>query len=88
MRYVSLASAEPNRSFVRPGTAWADETVEVMKRAANGLDAAKVLDVVTNDSAALDLLDGHDHRTVGEPSAKIWSPNRNRLRRRGLSAFQ
>ena len=47
-----------------------DQTVEVMKRVANSLDTAQVLDVVQTYSAALDLLDGYDHQTIEKPKAK------------------
>ena len=46
------------------------QTVEVMKRVANSLDTAQVLDVVQTYSAALDLLDGYDHQTIEKPKAK------------------
>ena len=46
------------------------QTVEVMKRVANSLDAEQVLDVVTTYSAALDLLDGYDHQTIDKPKTK------------------
>lgn len=45
------------------------QAVEVMKRVSNSLDAEQVLDVVKTYSAALDLLDGYDHQTVGKPKA-------------------
>lgn len=47
--------------------------VEVMKRVSNSLDTEQVLDVVKSYSAALDLLDGYDHQTVGKPSTKARS---------------
>ena len=47
-----------------------NQTVEVMKRVANNLDAEQVLDVVKTYSAALDLLDGYDHQTIEKPKAK------------------
>lgn len=46
------------------------QTVEVMKRVANSLDAEQVLDVVKTYSTALDLLDGYDHQTIDKPKAK------------------
>ena len=46
------------------------QTIEVMKRVANSLDTEQVLDVVQTYSAALDLLDGYDHQTIGKPKAK------------------
>ena len=46
------------------------ETIEVMKRVANGLDVEQVLDVVKTYSAALDLLDGYDHQTIEKPKTK------------------
>ena len=46
------------------------QTVEVMKRVANSLDAEQVLDVVKTYSTALDLLDGYDHQTIGKPKTK------------------
>lgn len=46
------------------------QTVEVMRRVANSLDTAQVLDVVQTYSAALDLLDGYDHQTIEKPKAK------------------
>ena len=46
------------------------QTVEVMKRVANGLDVEQVLDVVNAYSTALDLLDGYDHQTIGKPKVK------------------
>lgn len=46
------------------------QTVEVMKRVANCLDAEQILDVVKTYSAALDLLDGYDHQTIDKPKAK------------------
>lgn len=49
------------------------QTVEVMKRVLNSLDTEQVLDVVKSYSAALDLLDGYDHQTVGKPSTKARS---------------
>lgn len=47
--------------------------VEVIKRVSNSLDTEQVLDVVKSYSAALDLLDGYDHQTVGKPSTKARS---------------
>ena len=49
------------------------QAVEVMKRVSNSLDTEQVLDVVKSYSAALDLLDGYDHQTVGKPSTKARS---------------
>ena len=49
------------------------QAVEVMKRVSNRLDMEQVLDVVSSYSAALDLLDGYDHQTVGKPAAKTRS---------------
>jgi len=49
------------------------QAVEVMKRVSNALDAEQVLDVVKSYSAALDLLDGYDHQTIGKPSTKARS---------------
>lgn len=46
------------------------QTVEVMKRVANSLDAEQVLDVVKTYSTALDLLDGYDHQTIDKPKTK------------------
>ena len=74
--YCDMFHWRPQNPTVHsPDLALLGQAVEVMKRVSNGLDAAKILDVVMSYSAALDLLDGHDHRTVGEPSAKTWSPN-------------
>ena len=49
------------------------QAVEVMKRVSNSLDTEQVLDVVKSYSAALDLLDGYDHQTLGKPSTKARS---------------
>lgn len=46
------------------------QTVEVMKRVANSLDAEQILDVVKTYSAALDLLDGYDRQTIDKPKTK------------------
>ena len=46
------------------------QTVEIMKRVANSLDAEQVLDVVKAYSSALDLLDGYDHKTIDKPKTK------------------
>jgi prophage maintenance system killer protein len=46
------------------------QTVEIMKRVSNSLDAEQVLDVVKTYSMALDLLDGYDHQTINKPKVK------------------
>ena len=46
------------------------QTVEIMKRVSNSLDAEQVLDVVKTYSMALDLLDGYDHQTIDKPKVK------------------
>ena len=47
-----------------------DQTVEIMKRVSNSLDAEQILDVVKTYSSALDLLDGYDHQTIEKPKVK------------------
>ena len=47
-----------------------DQTIEIMKRVTNSLDAEQVLDVVKTYSSALDLLDGYDHQTIEKPKVK------------------
>ena len=43
------------------------QIVQVMKRAENQLDAQQVLSVVESYSAALDMLDDYDHKTMVKP---------------------
>jgi prophage maintenance system killer protein len=47
-----------------------DQTIEIMKRVSNSLDAEQVLDVVKTYSSALDLLDGYDHQCIDKPNVK------------------
>lgn len=49
------------------------QTIEVMKRVSNRLDAEQVLDVVRVYSSALDLLDDYDHQAVGKPTTRAPS---------------
>lgn len=46
------------------------QAVEVMRRTADRLDAAQVLDVVSAYSTALELLDAYDHQTLRKPRAE------------------
>lgn len=46
------------------------QAVEVMRRTADRLDAAQVLDVVSAYSSALELLDAYDHQTLRKPRAE------------------
>lgn len=46
------------------------QAVEVMRRTAERLDAAQVLDVVSAYSSALELLDAYDHQTLRKPRAE------------------
>ena len=47
-----------------------NQTIEIMKRVSNSLDAEQVLDVVMTYSSALDLLDGYDHQCIDKPNVK------------------
>lgn len=47
-----------------------NQTIEIMKRVSNSLDAEQVLDVVKTYSSALDLLDGYDHQCIDKPNVK------------------
>ena len=47
-----------------------NQTVDIMKRVSNSLDAEQVLDVVKTYSNALDLLDGYDHQCIDKPNVK------------------
>ena len=46
------------------------QTLEVMKRVTNSLDAEQVLDVVKTYSTALMLIDGYDHQSIKKPQLK------------------
>lgn len=45
-----------------------NQTVSIMKRVSNMLDADQVLDVIKAYSSALDLLDDYDHQTIQRPT--------------------
>ena len=66
LREYLLCGYAVNRERIRQ----LGQTVEVMKRVANSLDAEQVLDVVKTYSTALDLLDGYDHQTIDKPKTK------------------